>query len=289
MNRPPRSSPPRAHRYFRRSPHLMMRRHRENSTPNGSGEPMMDKELEQTLVLIKPDALRNSLTGYVLSQLSEFHSGLRFAAAKVAQVSTVLARQHYAEHVDKPFYPALQDYITGVAHYPDDAWKRRVVAFILQGPDAVRKIREIVGPTNPHSARDEKPGCIRALGTVVPVKGPGGEVVGQRMDNLIHASATDDEAEREIKLWFKPNDIPPLMRAYEVEESDEHYYVKDGRLDTSHTPGSLCVLAPGDVAWQSDLAALRALHAGKESPCPLDAVVAKYLINDRRDPGAPSA
>lgn len=249
---------------------------------------MIERELEQTLVLIKPDALRNSLTGYVLSQISEFHSGLRFAAAKVAQVSPLLARQHYAEHVDKPFYPALQDYITGVDHYPDEPWKRRVVALILQGPDAVRKIRAIVGPTNPHRAREERPGCIRALGTVVLVKGANGEVVGDRMDNLIHASATDHEAEREIKLWFKPNDIPPLMRAYGVEESREHFYVKDGRLYTTHTAGSICVLAPGDVAWRSDLAALRALYAGANALVPLDAVVAKYLINDRRDPGTPT-
>ena len=246
---------------------------------------MINKELEQTLVLIKPDALRNSLTGYILSQLSEYHSGLRFAATKVIHVSPMLARQHYAEHIDKPFYPALQAYITGVDHYPDQAWKRRVIAIIFQGPDAVKKIRQIVGPTNPHRAREEKPGSIRALGTVVQIKDKSGNIVGDRLDNLIHASATEEEAEREIKLWFKPRDIPPAMRAYATEESRDHYYINGGRLAINYTPGSICVLAPGDVAWKSDLTALRLLLKGAASPCPLEAVVAKYLINDQRDLG----
>ena len=63
----------------------------------------MNKELEQTLVLIKPDALRNSLTGYVLSLLSEYHTGLVFAGAKIVHVTTMLAAEHYAEHRGKVF------------------------------------------------------------------------------------------------------------------------------------------------------------------------------------------
>ncbi|MBD3391380.1 MAG: hypothetical protein GF418_04970 [Chitinivibrionales bacterium] len=241
------------------------------------------REFEQTLVLIKPDALRNSLTGYILSQLSEYHSGLRFAATKVIDVSEMLAAQHYAEHQGKPFYASLISYIRGLEHYPTDAWKRRVIAIVFQGPDAVRRIRSIVGPTNPHAAREARPGSIRALGTVVPVKDENGKVVGERMDNLIHASATDDEAEREIKLWFRPNDIPPLMRAYATEMSSEHYYVRDGRLGTSFAPGSICVLAPGDVGWQSDLNTLRLLSRGIPAPVSLEAVIAKYMINDQRE------
>ncbi|MFC1570000.1 nucleoside-diphosphate kinase, partial [bacterium] len=76
----------------------------------------MDKiNLEQTLVLIKPDALKNSMTGYVFSQLSEFHSGMRFAGMKIVRVSQMLAEEHYIEHRGKPFYPALIEYLTGVA------------------------------------------------------------------------------------------------------------------------------------------------------------------------------
>lgn len=243
---------------------------------------MYNKELEQTLVLIKPDALKNSLTGYVLSQLSEFHSGLRFAGLKVVHVSNMLADEHYFEHRGKVFFPSLLEYIMGNLHYPNDPEKHRVIAIVYQGPDAVKKIRGIAGPTNPHVARDEKPGCIRALGTVVPLKDDKGNVVGERMDNLIHASATDSEAEREIKLWFKPNDIPPLMHGYETEVSDAYYYFKEGRLYTAHEPGSVCFLALGDVAWRSDLEALRLIAKGLKAPCSLETVVAKYLINDKR-------
>ena len=137
---------------------------------------MDKKELEQTLVLIKPDALKNSLTGYVLSQLSQFHTGLRFAGAKIVCVSKLLAEEHYAEHRGKIFFPSLIDYIMGLIHYADEAWKRRVIAFVYHGPGAIQKIRDIAGPTNPHIAREQSPGCIRALGTVVPIKDASGNV-----------------------------------------------------------------------------------------------------------------
>lgn len=244
---------------------------------------MDTEELEQTLVLIKPDALKNSLTGYVLSQLSEFHTGLRFAGSKIVHVGKMLAEEHYAEHQGKLFFLPLLDYIMGLIHYPDEQWKQRVVALVYLGPNAVRKIRDIAGPTNPHIARDEKPGCIRALGTVVPIKDAEGNVVGDRMDNLIHASATDSEAEREIKLWFKPNDIPPFMHAYSTKVSADHYYVKDNRLYNSYEQGSFCIITPGDVAWQSDLEILQLLRQGRPAPHSLETVIAKYLINDKRE------
>src|SRR4030067_58229 len=146
---------------------------------------MNTKELEQTLVLIKPDALKNSLTGYVLSQLAEFHSGLRFAGTKVVCVSRMLAEEHYAEHRGKIFYPSLIEYIRGRLHYPDEPQKQRVIAIVYQGPRAVAKVREIAGPTNPHNARDERPGWIRSLGTVVPLMDEKGETIGARIGNLI--------------------------------------------------------------------------------------------------------
>ncbi len=243
---------------------------------------MENRDLEQTLVLIKPDALKNSLTGYVLSLLSEFHSGLRFAAAKIVHVSRLLAEEHYAEHRGKPFYPPLLDYIMGLDHYPSQPEKRRVIALVYQGPDAVQKIRDIVGPTNPLVAREKKPGCIRSLGTLVPVKDATGKVISERMDNLIHASATPPEAEREIKLWFKPNDVPPLMQGYPTAMCDALYYFKDGQLFDTFEPEGVCLLAPGDIAWASDLEALRALRAGQPASCTLGTVAAKYLINEQR-------
>jgi hypothetical protein len=108
-------------------------------------------------------------------------------------------------------------------------------------------------------------------------------VIGERMDNLIHASASDLEAEREIKLWFKPNDIPPLMRAYATQVSEEHYYFKDRQLYTAYEPGSFCLAAPGDTLWRSDLETLRSLLAGEPAPCSIEAVAAKYLINEDRE------
>ena len=240
---------------------------------------MEDKVLEQTLVLIKPDALKNALTGYVLSQLSQFHTGLRFAGAKIVSVSRILAEEHYAEHRGKIFFPSLIDYITGLIHYPDESWKRRVIALVYHGPDAIGKIRDIAGPTNPHMAREQRPGCVRALGTVVPLRDDAGNVIGERMDNLIHASATENEAEREIKLWFKPNDIPPSLHAYPVEVSKDYYYFKDGKLYMTYEPDCICFIAPGDDAWTSDLDTLRLLYQGLPAPCSFESVVAKYLIN----------
>jgi nucleoside-diphosphate kinase len=241
---------------------------------------MNDKEFEQTLVLIKPDALRNSLTGYVLSQLSEFHTGLRFAGAKIVHVNKMLAEEHYAEHKGKLFFPSLIEYITGVAHSPDNPGTRRVIAIVFQGPGAVRKIRDLAGPTNPLVAREKKPGCIRALGTNVPFKDAHGTIIGERMDNLIHASASTAEAEREVKLWFKPHDLPPAMRSYPVEKCTEHFYLRGKTLSLKFLPGSDCLLAPGHNVWKSDLEALRLLHSGHDSPCSLESVAAKYLINE---------
>jgi hypothetical protein len=118
------------------------------------------------------------------------------------------------------------------------------------------------------------------LGTIVSLRDESGKEIGERMDNLIHASATDDEAEREIKLWFKPNEIPPFMRAYSTMQSEELYYFKEDRLLPQYEPGTVCVVAPGDVMWESDLQVLRLIHQGKDVPYSLRTVVAKYLVNE---------
>ena len=244
---------------------------------------MEQKEAEQTLVLIKPDALKNSLTGYVLSQLSEFHTGLRFAGAKIVHVSTMLASEHYAEHRGKFFFPSLLEYIQGKLHYPNDPWRRRVVAIVYQGPKAISKVREISGPTDPHVARDTRPGCIRSLGTIEQVKDAEGKVLGNRMDNLIHASANPGDAEREIKLWFRPADVPPAMHPYPTATSSEHFYFRDGKLFADYAPGRICVVAPGDLTWTTDLDALRLILKGERSALAVEAVVAKYLINEQAE------
>jgi len=241
---------------------------------------MGKEQLEQTLILIKPDALKNSITGFIFSQLSEVHTGARFAAAKIVNVSRLLAEEHYAEHKGKPFYESLLDYITGTIHYSErDKWKRRVIAIVYHGPNVLETLRSMAGPTDPHKARDEKPGCLRALGTVVPVKDAKGNVLYNRMDNLIHTSATHAEAEREIKLWFLPHDFPPLMRHYPTEVCQRHYYYKNGRLYDTYEPDSVFLLAPGDVVWKTDLDILQRCARGEPAQDRLNTVVAKYLIN----------
>jgi nucleoside-diphosphate kinase len=239
---------------------------------------MEKKDLEQTLVLLKPDALQNSLTGYLLSQLSEFHTGLHLSAAKIVSASKMLAEEHYAEHKGKGFYDSLLDYIMGALHY-GEPWRRRVVAIVYQGENAIKKIRDVAGPTNPNAARDTKPGCIRALGAVIPLKDDSGNIIGDRMDNLIHASANPEDAEREVKLWFMPADVPPLMLNWETERTDAFFWFNDGKLLTQQTPGSVCIAAPGDIVWKSDLEALRKIAASAESAVSLNSVAAKYLLN----------
>ena len=234
---------------------------------------------EQTLVLIKPDALKLSLAGYLLSRLSETQTGLLITGTKVVCVSRMLAEEHYAEHVGKVFFPSLIDYIMGYIHYPTEAAKRRVKVILYQGDNAVKKIRELAGPTDPHIARERNPGCIRSLGTVIQLKDENGQIVGNRMDNLIHASATDEEAEREIKLWLMPNDIPPMMRRYACKRSEEHIYYKEGQVSLKYEPGSVCLIAPGNVVWETDLDALHRILDGSKPTCSLESIVAKYLIN----------
>jgi nucleoside-diphosphate kinase len=244
---------------------------------------MAEQNRESSLVLIKPDALKNSLTGYILSQFSEFHTGLRFAALKVVSVNLALAEEHYAEHKGKFFYPSLLEYIRGYLHYPDDPSKRRVIAILYRGPNAIKNIREICGNTNPHDARQQRPGCIRALGTVIPLYDEKGKFIGERSDNLIHASANPEDAEREIKLWFLPTDIPPTIRCFSTETSKEYFYLKTNVISSTYTPGSFCFIAPGDIVWKSDLKLLRQLNKGKKQNISAKAVIAKYLINKGKD------
>ena len=170
----------------------------------------------------------------------------------------------------------------GRIHYPNEPRKRRVIALVYQGPKATSKIRAYVGPTDPHTARLEKPGCIRSLGTVVPILDRQGHVIGQRMENLLHTSGDTSAAEREIQVRFKPNDNPPLMRAYVTEVSDTHFYLKDNQLSTAYEVGAVCLIAPGDVAWKDDLHALRSLSQAKPAARSLTAVAAKYLINEEQ-------
>ncbi len=233
----------------------------------------------QTLVLFKPDALKNSLSGYLLTMLSEFNTGLIIAGMKVVHVSTMLAEEHYAEHKGKSFFPSVIDYIAGRRHFANEPHRQRVVALVFQGIDAVKVVRDVCGPTDPVKAREQKPGCIRSLGMTHIINDQNGKVIDSQMENLIHASANDIDAEREIKLWFKPIDIPPMLRSYPAEMCKKHYYINNGLLSDEYSDHAVCLVAPGDVVWKSDLDSLEVLLQKKTAAVALESIAAKYLVN----------
>lgn len=147
--------------------------------------------LQNTLILIKPDGLKKSLTGNILTKLAE--TRLIIIAAKVVSVSRELAEAHYAHLKDKPFFPELIRYIRGEPYGEN---YRRVLAMVYRGDDAIRKVREISGATNPEEA---DPTSIRGAYGRITTKGV--------YENVIHASANAEDSEREIKLWFKPDEV----------------------------------------------------------------------------------
>ncbi len=152
---------------------------------------------EQTLVLVKPDGLKKSLTGNVLTRLSE--TKLDIVAAKIVQVSRELAEKHYCYMKEKPFFQELIKYIMGEYH------KRKVMAMVYYGPGAIGKVRDICGSTNPEEA---DPVSIRGAYGRITTKGV--------YENVIHTSASGEEAEREIKLWFEPEEI--IVEIYPTKE-----------------------------------------------------------------------
>ena len=143
---------------------------------------------QQTLILIKPDGLNKSLTGNVLTRLSE--TKLDIVGAKIVQVSKKLAEEHYMMLKDKPFFDELIKYLMGEYH------KKKVMALVYWGEAAIGKVRQICGATNPEEA---DPVSIRGAYGRITTKGV--------YENVIHASTNEEEAEREIKLWFSPDDI----------------------------------------------------------------------------------
>lgn len=146
---------------------------------------------EHTLVIIKPDGIKKSLVGNILTKLAE--SRLIIVGAKMLRVPRTLAEQHYAHLKDKPFFEELIDYIQGK---PYGKRYERVMALVYQGEDAIRKVRMIAGATNPEEADS------------VSIRGAYGRITTAGVfENVIHASSSPDEAEREIKLWFSPDEV----------------------------------------------------------------------------------
>ena len=149
---------------------------------------------EQVLVLIKPDGLVRSLTGNILTRLSE--TKLEIIASKVTRVSKELAESHYQHLKDKTFYRELIQYLQGELH-----GRRKVMALVYWGEDAIGKVRVLAGATNPEEALPTS------------IRGSFGRISSSGLfENVIHASSDPAEAEREIKLWFQPDEI--IMESY---------------------------------------------------------------------------
>jgi nucleoside-diphosphate kinase len=135
---------------------------------------------ERTLVLIKPDAMQRRLAGEILARFEQ--RGLAVRAAKLVQVDRELAGRHYEEHVEKPFFGELVEFITSLP----------TLALVLEGESAVSVVRTTMGATNPATAA---PGTIR------------GDLALAMPDNLVHGSDSLESAEREIALWFSDGEL----------------------------------------------------------------------------------
>lgn len=131
--------------------------------------------MSKTLILVKPDAFERAMSGEILARFER--KGLRIVALKKMTASPEIAKEHYAEHAEKPFFGELVEFITGGP----------LVAAVLEGPTAVEAARQLIGSTNPVEAA---PGSIR------------GDFALEVTFNMVHGSDSDESAEREIAIWF---------------------------------------------------------------------------------------
>jgi nucleoside-diphosphate kinase len=155
---------------------------------------------QATLVIIKPDAIKRGLAGTVLARLETL--GLDIIGAKAVRVTRELAEEHYQHLRAKPFFQELLDYLQGKLHGISS-----VLALVLWGEQAIDRVRQVAGATNPEQA---DPTSIRGAFGRITTTG--------LMENLLHASADPREAERELALWFRPqelvrDDILPASRS----------------------------------------------------------------------------
>ncbi len=141
--------------------------------------------MQRTLVIVKPDGVQRMLTGRILTRFEE--RGLKIIALKLVQVDRELAEKHYEVHKGKFFYEGLVSYISSSP----------VVVLVLEGHEAIGAVRKMVGATRPWEA---EAGTIR------------GDYALMGLRNLIHASDAPDTAEKEIALWFKPDELHPYPR-----------------------------------------------------------------------------
>ena len=135
----------------------------------------MSEDRERTLVLCKPDAVERRLVGEIIGRIER--KGLRIVALELRQLDAGTAKQHYAEHEGKPFFDDLVAFIT----------RSPLVAMVVEGPEAWKVVRTLMGATNP---REAAPGTLR------------GDLAIEMTENLVHGSDGTESAAREIALFF---------------------------------------------------------------------------------------
>jgi len=155
---------------------------------------------EQTLVLVKPDAMIKGLAGEVLSTL--IRSSINVVALKLVRVSEELAKIHYDEHKERDFFEKLIEHLTGKYHVD------QVLAIVCEGENVVSKVRSVAGATHPE---DADPQSLRGKFGRVHTK-------TEVFENVIHASATPQEGEREVKLWFEPSELLSVIYSTTTKE-----------------------------------------------------------------------
>jgi nucleoside-diphosphate kinase len=136
--------------------------------------------MQRTLILFKPDCIHRRLVGAILQRFEA--KGLRIMALKLIRVDRALADEHYAEHRGKPFFEGLIQFLTSAP----------VIAGILEGNEAIAVVRSLLGATN---------GVVAAPGTVR------GDFSISKQNNLVHGSDSPESAQREIALWFRPEEV----------------------------------------------------------------------------------
>ncbi len=155
--------------------------------------------MQRTLVLLKPDAVQRSVSGEIISRFEK--AGLKIVGMKMVWVDKDLSKKHYSAHLDKPFYPATEEYITSGP----------VIAMVLEGVEAVENVRKIVGDTEPKQAA---PGTIRGDFAHVSMNYANQKNISVK--NLIHASGSPEEAKKEISLWFKDEEMHSYKTVHDI-------------------------------------------------------------------------
>ena len=160
----------------------------------------MDEHIERTFVALKPDTVRRGITGEIITTFEE--AGFKVIGMKMVWADEDLLQEHYSEHVDKDFYERLEEYMKSGP----------VIAMVLEGVNAVKNVRKIVGETDP---REASPATIR--GRFAHMSFAHADESGSLHKNIIHASAELDEAEKEIDLWFDDEEVHSYEQAHEEE------------------------------------------------------------------------